>query len=64
MNTWNRDKSSPDELRKDIEKLQRLVFLIYSKLPQEERQAIFNELTNSGNRDDLDMGSLINSYRI
>ncbi|HBC5915861.1 hypothetical protein PSG00_13775 [Proteus mirabilis] len=64
MSYWNNDKSSPEELRKDIDKLQRLVFIIYSKLPQEEKQAIFDELSRSTNRDDLDMSMLINSYRI
>lgn len=64
MSYWNNDKSSPEELRKDIDKLQRLVFIIYSKLPQEEKQAIFDELSRSTSRDDLDMSMLINSYRI
>lgn len=64
MSYWNNDKSSPEELRKDIDKLQRLVFIIYSKLPQEEKQAIFDELSRSTNREDLDMSMLINSYRI
>ncbi len=64
MNNWNNNQSSPEQLKKEITRLQKLVFLIYSKLPQEERQAIFDQLSNSFDPEDKDISMLINSYRI
>ncbi|MGG2141176.1 hypothetical protein [Symbiopectobacterium sp. RP] len=65
MNHWNGGKVlSNEELQREIKKLKKLVFLMYSKLPQSERQAVFDELNRTGDRDDLDTSSNINKYRI
>lgn len=65
MNQWNSGKVlSNEELQREIKKLKKLVFLMYAKLPQSERQAVFDELNRSGDRDDLDTSSNINKYRI
>lgn len=65
MNQWNRSKPlSNEELEREIKKLRKLVFLMYSKLPQSERQAVYDELTTSGDRDDLETGAKINTYRV
>lgn len=65
MNQWNNGKVlSNEELQREIKKLQKLVFLIYAKLPQGDRQAVFDELMRSSDKDDLDTGSRINTHRI
>jgi len=60
----NNRPMSNDELQREIKKLQKLVSLIYAKLPQADRQAVFDELSRSFDKDDLDTASRINSYRI
>ncbi|EHJ2889525.1 hypothetical protein J9O17_001954 [Salmonella enterica] len=59
----NNKPLSNEELQRELKKLHKLVSLIYSKLPPDARQAVFDELTRSGDRDDLDTASRINSYR-
>lgn len=60
----NQKQMSSEDLQKEIKKLQKLLFLVYSKLPQESRQEIFDELNKSFDRDDLDTSSRINTYRL
>ncbi|EFE55313.1 hypothetical protein PROVRETT_06022 [Providencia rettgeri DSM 1131] len=63
MNHWNKDKLSPEELKKEIETLKRLVFAIYSKLPPEEKNVIFQNFASSHDPEDRDAASLLNVYR-
>lgn len=60
----NNKPLSNEELQRELKKLHKLVSLIYSKLPPADRQAVFDELNRSGDRDDLDTSSRINTYRL
>ncbi|EPE2490198.1 hypothetical protein ACT99U_002968 [Escherichia coli] len=56
--------SSKEELEKELNSLKYALFLVYSRLPMEDKNAIYNEMISSLDFNDRDLASNLNSFRV
>lgn len=55
--------SSKEELDKELNSLKYALCLVYSRLPMEDKNAIYNEMISSLDFNDRDLASHLNSFR-
>ncbi|EAM2572295.1 hypothetical protein FSD66_23380, partial [Salmonella enterica subsp. enterica serovar Chailey] len=55
--------SSKEELEKELNSLKYALCLVYSRLPMEDKNAIYNEMISSLDFNDRDLASHLNSFR-
>lgn len=56
--------SSKEELEKELNSLKYALCLVYSRLPMEDKNAIYNEMISSLDFNDRDLASNLNSFRV
>ncbi|EHD05707.1 hypothetical protein LTSEWAN_1001 [Salmonella enterica subsp. enterica serovar Wandsworth str. A4-580] len=56
--------SSKEELEKELNSLKYALCLVYSRLPMEDKNAIYNEMISSLDFNDRDLASHLNSFRV
>ncbi|NGK79774.1 hypothetical protein [Escherichia coli] len=56
--------SSKEELEKELNSLKYALCLVYSRLPMEDKNAIYNEMISSLDFNDRDLASYLNSFRV
>ncbi|HBB8310594.1 TPA: hypothetical protein J8F53_004348 [Escherichia coli] len=56
--------SSKEELEKELNSLKYALCLVYSRLPMEDKNAIYNEMISSLDFNDRDLASRLNSFRV
>ncbi|EBJ4731847.1 hypothetical protein FPQ45_12330 [Salmonella enterica] len=56
--------SSKEELEKELNSLKYALCLVYSRLPIEDKNAIYNEMISSLDFNDRDLASHLNSFRV
>ena len=56
--------SSKEELEKELNSLKYALCLVYSRLPMEDKNAIYNEMISSLDFIDRDLASHLNSFRV
>lgn len=56
--------SSKEELEKELNSLKYALCLVYSRLPMEDKNAIYNEMISSLDFNDRDLSSNLNSFRV
>ena len=56
--------SSKEELEKELNSLKYALCLVYSRLPMEDKNAIYNEMISSLDCTDRDLASHLNSFRV
>lgn len=56
--------SSKEELEKELNSLKYVLCLVYSRLPMEDKNAIYNEMISSLDFNDRDLASHLNSFRV
>ncbi|ECJ0688243.1 hypothetical protein FMI14_18790 [Salmonella enterica] len=54
--------SSKEELEKELNSLKYALCLVYSRLPMEDKNAIYNEMISSLDFNDRDLASHLNSF--
>lgn len=56
--------SSKEELEKELNSLKYALCLVYSRLPMEDKNAIYNEMISSLDFNDRGLASHLNSFRV
>ncbi|EMA9137419.1 hypothetical protein U5329_004859 [Escherichia coli] len=56
--------SSKEELEKELNSLKYALCLVYSRLPMEDKNAIYNEMISSLDFNDRDLASHLNGFRV
>ncbi|HCO0407994.1 TPA: hypothetical protein N6613_000015 [Escherichia coli] len=56
--------SSKEELEKELNSLKYALCLVYSRLPMEDKNAIYNEMISSLDFNDRYLASHLNSFRV
>ncbi|EBL3893691.1 hypothetical protein E2J67_00225 [Salmonella enterica subsp. enterica serovar Kentucky] len=56
--------SSKEELEKELNSLKYALCLVYSRLPMEDKNDIYNEMISSLDFNDRDLASHLNSFRV
>lgn len=56
--------SSKEELEKELNSLKYALCLVYSRLPMEDKNAIYNEMISCLDFNDRDLASHLNSFRV
>ncbi|MEJ3312413.1 hypothetical protein WDK42_05540 [Escherichia coli] len=56
--------SSKEELEKELNSLKYALCLVYSRLPMEDKNAIYNEMISSLDFNDRDLASHLNNFRV
>ncbi|ELZ3068830.1 hypothetical protein ACIPLI_000086 [Escherichia coli] len=56
--------SSKEELEKELNSLKYALCLVYSRLPMEDKNAIYNEMISSLDFNGRDLASHLNSFRV
>lgn len=56
--------SSKEELEKELNSLKYALCLVYSRLPMEDKNAIYNEMISSLDFNDRDLASHLNSFHV
>ncbi|MGP0758068.1 hypothetical protein ACAF95_05105 [Escherichia coli] len=56
--------SSREDLEKELNSLKYALCLVYSKLPMEDKNEIYKEMSGSFEHSDKDLASHLNSFRV